>query len=970
MLRFRHKNTKLDLVIHFDDATGLPLFKERQKILDLIRTYLSLPYTVAEYGCGKKCSIILNKLMELGIPPYALKRGMIMEKDMSDRALRQKDYTKRPHALIIENPLYHPKDFYKEILFQMLEDKLPEVKVRESQIQVGPYLLHHHKELQFIQARSHIFSVITFWQEKKNEAVELVLDPTINPEALIEMEELRDLLHDEEALIFTAPILGKFRLDQRYLTFWHRQQLYDSDLARSMKRLAKKRHDAFIRLINGAGEGSIGDPDTWTYANNIASGTGAYARKQKKLTGKGDVLNNWLSKLINARQSQRGEVLMVRDKLNALVKKLELREVIREDARRAEAALAPLAQVELIIAYYRASRQLFNWWRQGLPMQEIFRKPLQLEKVAGISMRLRRRIEKLAEVSETTEQKIDARALNDRFVKASLETIKQMNDAGLSVFIDKVGNIHGLLLPTGNNEKFRTLNGNGTSLKRFASSCICHCSHIDTVFDAGKYDGRLGVLAGIEAAHVFADLQHYFKFKLKARRNSRSLMVTAFIGEEMTFTGRGISMPGSSAVAGSTTPAEVHKMKNSAGEIFRDKLVGMLQTFREAQSDGRIELMNDFSEATDGTSLLQSCYDPQKFFSPHTYERHIEQGPILDRQRVPLVLVDTIMGIHQEDFLFQGLMSEQGALAFNRQLRKISQQDKYRNLRVTVGIMKGDPKERTAKELDFGMRLRMRGELNHAGATLMEDRRDPGVAIARLAENFVERFNEDQNNKFDKLKPVIGEIELQPGTNRNVIPGSALLTLGVNGPAAISEMEHLSLQVQSWIVDTLLDSVAFGGEGVVLEAVDPINFISLANRVDLSIDIRYAEDKIKTEFLLEARMALEKICTAMELQVAREVEQELRPYPLAQSGQILQIERSYGGSHNPDEAQLDRDLLIGSLLQLEVSRDFMESRQKTPVNLFTNVRKLIPKVWKDRLESFVSGALHDTCNIAAKMSKN
>lgn len=970
MLRFRHKNTQLDLVIHFDDSTGLPLFEERGKVLALIRTYLALPYTVAEYGCGKKCSIILHKLVDLGIPAYALKRGMIMEKDMSDQALRQKDYTKRPHALIIENPLYHPKDFYKEILFQMLRNKLPDVEIKDRVIKVGPYELHHSKELQFIQARSHIFSVITFWDNKKNQAVELVLDPTINPDELIEIEELRDLLHDEEALIYTAPILGKFRLDHRYLTYWHKHLLLDSKLTKSTKRLAQKKHNEFILLLNNASKGSIGDPETWTYANNIPSGTGAYARKQKSLTGKGDIINSWLTKLIKARKSQSGKVLEVRDNIAKLAESLKLKEVIKEDAGFAEKALAPLAQAELIIAYYRASRQLFNWWRKGLPLQEVFRKPIQLEKVAGISMRLRHRIETLAEVSENEAGKIDARALNDRYIKASLETIRQMNDAGLSVFIDKVGNIHGLRLTKAKAERYKVAGGKVTGLRKFSAACICHCSHIDTVFDAGKYDGRLGVLAGIEVAHVLSDLEHYFKFKLRTGRNSRSLMVTAFIGEEMTFTGRGISMPGSAAVAGTATSAEVYKMKNSEGELFRNKLIDMLEVLQREQAEGRIKLMNDFSGIENAERLLSACYDPKKFFSPYTYERHIEQGPVLDRKKVPLVLVDTIMGIHQEDFDFEGIMAETGALAFNLALREIAKQDKYDNLRVTVGIIKGDTKGREAKNLDFGMRLRMKGEVNHAGATLMEDRRDPGVAISRLAEHFNERFQVPENKRLKGLKPVIGEIELLPGTNRNVIPGSALITLGVNGTAAISEMEHLSLQVQSWIVDTLLDTVAFGGEGVVLEAIDPINFVSLARHVKLSIDLRFAEEKTKEAFLKEVQLKLNDICSSLNLKVSREVEQELRPYPLARSGQILQIERSYGGSHNPDEAQLGKDLLLGSLLQLEASKEFMEFKDKLPINLFERVKELVPKVWKKRLERFVSGALHDTCNIAARMSKN
>ena len=968
MLRFRHKNVRLDLVIDFDKSTGFPLYRERAKLLALIRTYLALPYTVAEYGCGKKCSIILHKLVDLGIPAYALKRGMIMEKDMSDEALKEQDYTKRPHALIIENPLYHPKDFYKEILFKMLRNKLPEVEIRDRVIRIGSYDLHHSKELQFIQARSHIFTVITFWHEKKNQAIELVLDPTINPDELIEIEELRDLLHEEEALIFTAPILGKFRLDQRYLTYWHRHQLLESKLTSSTERLPEKNHTAFIRLLNGASDGTIGDPDTWTYANNISGGAGDYADQQRALTGKGDVLNENMAELIGLRRAQSAKVLEIRSYLEKLATELDLKGIIREDAARAEAALAPLAQVELIIAYYRASRQLFNWWRQGLPVQEVFSRPVQLEKVAGISMRLRHRIETLAEVSEDDEGKIDARALNDRYVRASVATIRQMNEAGLSVFIDQVGNIHGLRLSAKQQQEFKSL-GN-TRLKEFVARCLCHCSHIDTVFNGGKYDGRLGVLAGIEVAHVLSDLEDYFKFQLHAGGNSRSLMITAFIGEEMTFTGEGVSMPGSAAVAGFATPDRIYLMQNDAGETFRDKLIDMLKILRREQTIGHIRLMNDFAEVKDPEGLLQACYDPQRFFTPHTYERHIEQGPVLDRKKVPLVLVDTIMGIHQEDFFLEGILAERGALMFNQALRQIAQQEKYNDLRVTVGILQGESTSRKSKGLDFGMRLRMKGELNHAGATLMEDRRDPGVAISRLAEHFAERFNASEDQRLRGLKPIVGEVELLPGTNRNVIPGSALITLGVNGPAAITEMEHLSLQVQSWIVDTLLDTVAFGGEGVVLEAVDPINFVSLASRVRLSIDLRYASETTKEAFFQEVNAKLTSIRKSLKLKVSRAIEQELKPYPLDKSGQILQIERSYGGSHNPDEAQLGKDLLLGSLLQLEVSRDFLESTEELPLNLYQKVKSFVPVAWKKRLAGFVSGALHDTCNIAAKMSKD
>ena len=54
---------------------------------------------------------------------------------------------------------------------------------------------------------------------------------------------------------------------------------------------------------------------------------------------------------------------------------------------------------------------------------------------------------------------------------------------------------------------------------------------------------------------------------------------------------------------------------------------------------------------------------------------------------------------------------------------------------------------------------------------------------------------------------------------------------------------------------------------------------------------------IKDEFLKDAGAALGTLCGELELQLERHTEQELRPYPLRDTGQVLQIERSYGGSH-------------------------------------------------------------------------
>ncbi|MEZ4943175.1 MAG: hypothetical protein R3D58_20035 [Saprospiraceae bacterium] len=956
----------MDIVIDYDETTGLPLLKEQDKILNLIRQireYLPLPYTIAEYGCGDKCSIILRKLMMLGIPLYALKRGMIMEKDMSEKALRERDFRKRPYALVSDNPLYRVKDFYDPTLFKMIEDKCAAVQIQEGAISTGPFLLHHDREVQYVEARSHIFVIIKFWQESEQTDVELILDPTINQEHLIEIEELRDYLNDDEALIFTAPLLGRFRLAHRYLTFLQRRQLASSQWSTETELAPKAHHAKLVRLLNGAAPASIGDPNHWTYANNIPNKDAQTHERQQKLTGKGDVLNEPLDKMLQARASHLGDVLLFRKELQSHVAGLKLGNILKADARQAEERLAPLAEIELIIAYYRAIRQVERWLRLGIPLNRLLPRQRQLNKVVGISMRLRRRIEKMAVVSQDANEEIDARTLNERFFAATLEVIEQMNTAGMAVFVDKVGNIHGLYSHNGlPDDRIST----PAYIKQCTAKAICHCSHIDTVKDAGKYDGRLGVMAGIEIAHILADLKKYFNYIPTDARADSMLMVSAFIGEEMTFTGEDVSMPGSAAVAGLAAPDRIYRMKNSDGENFGVRLTAMLNFLKKHQAAGAITLVNDFEPASGSVELLEKCFDPELFYTPHTYERHIEQGPVLDRSGVPLVIVDAIMGIHQQDFFLNGENAESGALALNHRLRNLAKKERFRDLRVTVGVIEGAPDSRVSRKLDVAIRVRLKGERNHAGATLLEDRKDPGVAIARLAGHFVALVEKINAARKTKLKVVIGEIALLPGTNRNVIPEEAVATFGVQGNLPEARQHFLLQQIQAWVYGTLSGTVTEGGEGVELISIHPIDFISYYRSTRVSLDLRGAEEHTMQAFLEEARKELNSLAKALQLQTESTVEQQLQPYALSNSGQVLQIERSYGGSHNPNELLIGNDLLIGSLLQLEATLRFFNSTNAEPGPLFDLVKTCTPKEWREKLDRFISGALHDTCNIAAK----
>ena len=306
--------------------------------------------------------------------------------------------------------------------------------------------------------------------------------------------------------------------------------------------------------------------------------------------------------------------------------------------------------------------------------------------------------------------------------------------------------------------------------------------------------------------------------------------MSAFIGEEMTFTGEGVSMPGSAAVAGQAAPEAIHKMRNQQGEQWGERLQTMLAELKQAQAEGRIQLFNRLDKAAD-EGLLDACSDPRDFYSPHSYERHIEQGPILDRANVPIVQVGTIMGIYQEDFTFSGQLAEAAALELNRQVRALTQQRRFSDVRITVGILEGQGQPESLENVYPALRWTLDGEMNHAGATPTPDRRDPGVAAARLVREFLDWYDKviRPGESFAGIKPVVGNIRLTPGCNRNVIPGSASITTAltcddrpVRGLIDELTREDLAQTLEGYVIGTLARQVAGGGEGIRLWRVDPV----------------------------------------------------------------------------------------------------------------------------------------------------
>lgn len=164
--------------------------------------------------------------------------------------------------------------------------------------------------------------------------------------------------------------------------------------------------------------------------------------------------------------------------------------------------------------------------------------------------------------------------------------------AGLELRHDPVGNI------------FARWRGSDDSLKPVGSG-----SHIDAIPNAGRYDGVVGVLGFIEAVRALQ------RAGFKPRH---SLELIIFTAEEPTRFGLGCL--GSRMLAGSLSPGQVGALRDKEGKSLEELRQG-------AGISGDLETVR----------LLSGAYEA-------FVELHIEQGPLLEAEGLPIGIVEKIAG--------------------------------------------------------------------------------------------------------------------------------------------------------------------------------------------------------------------------------------------------------------------------------------------------------------------------------------
>ena len=204
--------------------------------------------------------------------------------------------------------------------------------------------------------------------------------------------------------------------------------------------------------------------------------------------------------------------------------------------------------------------------------------------------RLQKEIDSLALITEAAPPVVTRVIFSEADLRGRAFVKNLCHEAGLILREDAVGNM------------FARWEGANKNLSAVATG-----SHIDAIPNAGKYDGVVGVLGAIEAIRAL---------KKSGFQPRRSIELIVFTSEEPTRFG--IGCLGSRLLGGVLPPKQAANLKDRDGKN--------LEFWRQRGSC---------------KGKLDSVKLPKNFYSAFV-ELHIEQGPVLEREKNSIGIVEKI----------------------------------------------------------------------------------------------------------------------------------------------------------------------------------------------------------------------------------------------------------------------------------------------------------------------------------------
>jgi allantoate deiminase len=180
-----------------------------------------------------------------------------------------------------------------------------------------------------------------------------------------------------------------------------------------------------------------------------------------------------------------------------------------------------------------------------------------------------------------------------------------MEEAGLQTRIDNIGNVRG-----------RWDNG--------AAKTFVIASHIDTVINAGAFDGPLGVLMAIDLVQVVKEAP--FNIEIIAFSDEEGVRFhTTYLGSKAVTGAFDNNLSEKKDKDGITLKEVITAFGGNPSEIYKDKITDWLGYF----------------------------------------EIHIEQGPILYERNIPVAVVSAIAGQKRITVTFKGMAGHAGTVPMN-----------------------------------------------------------------------------------------------------------------------------------------------------------------------------------------------------------------------------------------------------------------------------------------------------------------
>ncbi|MFG6475584.1 allantoate amidohydrolase [Microbacterium sp. P06] len=248
------------------------------------------------------------------------------------------------------------------------------------------------------------------------------------------------------------------------------------------------------------------------------------------------------------------------------------------------------------------------------------------ERIVAAARRVMQRCDELARVTATP-GRIERVYLSTEHARVNRLAAEWMREIGMTTRQDAAGNQIGRLDPA----RSATV-GTGSA----TGPALMIGSHLDTVPDAGRFDGIVGVLMGLEVVRM---LRSIGDDGLASSPLPFALEVVAFSDEEGTRFGK--ALLGSSAVAGT----------------WND------DWWRLADADG-VTLRQAFLEfGLDPGRIGEAARRPDELVG--YLEAHIEQGPELDRRGESLAVVSSIASARRFQLVVEGEARHAGGTPYD-----------------------------------------------------------------------------------------------------------------------------------------------------------------------------------------------------------------------------------------------------------------------------------------------------------------